>query len=253
MRVQFISLLLVITLVYSCTSDGKRNIRAYYFPIADLEEGKVYEYQPLGEDSLGVDYWYYRSLKQDGNLYFTGNYYDASFVVKQFFREEMVANGMLLDDMYLYASDSMGQQLRVPVAIEANNAFPFEVSDSSGIFLYKIKWYQTADSTESITLIRNRRFLGDTTYLYQNKKYDAVQFEVRELLEGYTQGEGYIEPEYDGLEIYAKGIGLVYSRKNISETFKLEYELKDIYSMEELEKKFSATEKNNISPTSSVE
>ncbi|MEZ4931752.1 MAG: hypothetical protein R2788_06515 [Saprospiraceae bacterium] len=50
--------------------------------------------------------------------------------------------------------------------------------------------------------------------------------------------EGRLPLEFDGMEIYAKGIGLVGLRKNITKGYRLAYELKAIYSMEEFEEKF---------------
>jgi hypothetical protein len=86
------------------------------------------------------------------------------------------------------------------------------------------------------TLIKNRRYLGDTTYTFNGVSYDAVRFEVRELVEDNSVTEGSIEPRFDGEEIYAKGIGLVYYRKILGRQ-SIAYELADRYSMEQLEQK----------------
>jgi len=234
-------ILSLICLNIACNLDGKRNVKDYYFPVKELQSPKVYEYQAVGNDTLNPDYWYYGTIVKDGHIYFTGNYYDGDFVVQQFFREEMVDNGMLLNDMYLYAFDPEGKQVQVPVEVLADSSFPFEVSQPSGIFLYKIKWIVQPDPLITTTLIRNRRYMGDTTYVYQGRKLDCIYFELRELIEGYQADEGYIEPEYSGIEIYAKDIGLVYYRKEISENTALAYELADIYTMEVFEQKFDAS------------
>lgn len=234
------SLGLLVLLINACTSDGKRDIQAYYYPLDELKEGLVYEYQPINNDSLSVDYWYYRSLEQNGFTYLTANYYDASFTVQQFIREEVVSNGMLLDDMYLYAFDTLGKQVQVPVDIISGSTFPFKIDEvEKSIYLYKVKWVVSPEPLTTATLIRNRSFLGDTTYVHQGKEYPCVAFEVRELVESFIEGDGYAEPEFKGIEFYAKDIGLVYYKKQVSEDFMVEYELVDRYDMDVLERKFS--------------
>ena len=53
--------------------------------------------------------------------------------------------------------------------------------------------------------------------------------------------DGHLEKQYDGKEIYAKGLGLVYYGKEIEENFVLEYELVDTFSRTVFEQKI----KNN--------
>ncbi len=232
---KFVGFVLSVLLLATCQQDDRKDIEDYYFPIDELREGKVYEYRPIDQDSIGSDYWYYSKLRKDGKTYFIGNYYDAAMNVRQFFREEKIADGMLLEEMFLYASDSLGKSIQIPVEIQAANSYPFKVSEPSGIFLFKVKWDDPNDPESHTTLIRNRRYVGDTTYVYQGKTYDCIKMELRELVENYVAGEGYAEPEYSGLELYAEGLGLVYYRRNISNNFVLEYELVDTYSMEKLE------------------
>jgi hypothetical protein len=224
-------------LLVSCKSDGdRRDIRDYYFPVKELTDGLVYEYRPVGNDAMAPAYWYYRSLIFEDSVFLTGTYYEYNLLPLQFTREEMVSNGMLLEEMYLYEQDSTGKQVRTEVDIVAGNVFPFEVRDPGGIFLYRVEWESPLDPGARTTLIKNRRYLGDTTFIYKEKTYDAVRFEVRELLE--YDKEGVFEKEYAGTEIYAEGLGLVYYRKEISPDLTLEYALADRYPMERLEELF---------------
>lgn len=237
MKLSVFALFLLPAFLLSCSGDPDyRDIRDYYFPLKDLEEGLVYEYEPVGNDSLAPNYWYYRSFIFKDSVFLTGTYYEYELLPLQFTREELVHNGMLLEEMYLYERDSTGEQLRVPVAVEAGNVFPFMVRDSGGVFLFKVSWSSPLDPGATVRVIKNRRFAGDTTYRYRGAAYDAVTFEVRELFE-YDQ-EGVLEQEYSGIEIYAEDLGLVYYRKDITPDFQLEYRLADRYPMKKLEEQF---------------
>ena len=166
-----------------CSSSGnKKNIRDYYFPLKKMKTGLVYEYQPVSGD-LSPVYWYYRTIVNPDGVFFIGTYYEYDLVPLQFVREEMVGNGMLLEEIFLYNRDSTGKQQPVPVEILAGNVFPFELSGPEGIFLYKIRWSPPDDPEATTTLVKNRRYLGDTTIVFEGRPYEAVTFEVRELLE----------------------------------------------------------------------
>ena len=220
----------------SCVSNDQIDIREYYFPVEQMEEGLVYEYRSLGNDSLGPSYWFYKSIETDSALYFTGTYYEADFTPRQFFRSEIVSNGCLMEDYYLYAVDSLGKTQRLAAEVQAPNAFPFIVRDSGGIFLFKLHWVFNESPLQTTTLIRNRRYIGKEQITWQGKPLDCAIFEVKELVDDFK--EGHLEKQYPGLEYYAKGIGLIYYKKEISDNFVLEYELADRYPMQQLEQKF---------------
>lgn len=221
----------------ACNRDGKKDLRNFYFPLKQLEEGMVYAYESVRNDTLrDTTYWYYRSILGDTAIFLTGTYYAQLPSPQQFVREEMVRNGMLTSEVFLYTTDSLGKQQPVPVEIISGSAFPFEVSDSgSGVFLYKIRFAFPANPYDTITLIKNRRYLSDTTFTFQNETNKAVVFEVKELLESGNHQQGYVEPRYGGKEIYAKGIGLVYTEKRISENYVIANRLLFRCSMAELE------------------
>jgi len=236
--IKAVCLLSFIILITACAkSDDKINIKSYYFPIEELTEGKVYEYQSANDPSLPPEYWYYRSFESDTGTFFIGNFYDENFEVQQFFTEEIVSNGTLMQNYFLYARDTAGLQVQVPTEILVPNVFPFEVRDSGGIFLYKMKWNSGQGNEGSTTLIRNRYYEGKDQYDFEGKNHECVVFSLRELVEVYDPIEGNIEPEYQGKELYAKGIGLVYYEKELDEKNKLAYKLRAIYTMDELTKK----------------
>lgn len=236
----YLFFLLAISICFACESQKEtRNIKAYYFPIDQLENGMVYEYHPINNDSYPIEYWYYRTQKTDSATYFTANYYDAQFVVRQFSNEEVVENGTLMHSHFLYEFDSTGLQQQVPSEILSPSSFPFEVRDSGGIFLLKIKWTYQEDPPKWTELIRNRKYIGNTNYNFQGKPQDCIAFDLKELVDSYDNG--HLERQYNGKEVYAKGIGLIYYKKEIEKDFILEYELKDTFSMKELESRYRQT------------
>ena len=217
-------------------SDDQKNIRDYYFPLKQLKEGLVYEYQAIAPDSLAPYYWFYRSIIEEDRVFLTGTYYEVDLIPKQFTQEELVENGMLLDTLILYYTDSTDRQQPIKVDIVAGNLFPFQVSLPSGVFLYNVHWQEPDDPTTTTTLIKNRRYLGDTTFVFQNKTYDCVVFDVKELVE--VNQEGALEQQFSGIEFYAKGVGLVYTKRIINEHLSFEYALANRYQMDTLEQKF---------------
>jgi len=233
--------LIISVAIFSCqnvekTTTQKRDISEFYFPIDDLFEGKVYEYQSVGSEYDPPFYWYYRTLNTGENIYFTGMYYDYNFTPFQFIREEKVSNGMSLQDFYWYETDTLtNTQNKVDVNITSGNVFPFQVSNPPGVVVSSINWKLPEDTLTKMTFIRNRQFDKDTIGLFQNREVEAIKMNVLELID--NEQEGHLEIEYPATEIYAKDIGLIYFEKNISPEHQMKYQLVDIYSMEEFVEK----------------
>ncbi|MBK9018266.1 MAG: hypothetical protein IPM82_31805 [Saprospiraceae bacterium] len=150
-------------------TNGLRNIEAYYYPLSDLQDGKVYEYEPLGDESDPPVYWYYKSMAQGGTAYLLGTSYGPTFSPDQFVREERVHNGILLSDFYVYETDAEGKSQQIQAEIMAANVFPFEVKPLGSVVLTSLHWRPLGD-TSSITLVRNRQFDSDTTIIFQKKR-----------------------------------------------------------------------------------
>lgn len=227
-------------ILLSACSPANRDIRDFYFPLKSLTEGLVYEYRAIENDSLTPAYWYYRSFIGKDGVFLTGNYYEYTFTPQQFIREELVQNGMLLEDIFLYETDSIGRQQQVAGEILAGNTFPFEIPDTNTIYLYKVSFQFPSNPDQQITLIKNRTFAGDANYEYKGKTYDCIRFDVRELVEVSDTKQGGIEPELSGYELYAEGLGLIYYEKELGAGNRIAYVLYDQYPMEVLEEKFRA-------------
>ncbi|MCB0663335.1 MAG: hypothetical protein KDC24_11390 [Saprospiraceae bacterium] len=217
-------------------NDGTKNISDYYYPMDSLNEGLVYEYKAVNNDSMSALYNYYRTVESMDETFLVGVQYDPFFQPSQLSREKVVSNGVKLVESFIYLNDSTGTSTQIPMDIIAGVTFPFEVRDSGGIFLYNVKWFDNpGDTTVYTSVIRNRRYEKDTTVNYKGEQLPAVLFSVRELVENFN--DGFWEKEFNSKELYAKGIGLVYFKKDISPDFKLEYALYDRYPMEVLEAK----------------
>ena len=237
------SFLLFGSLLCTCTrqNDTSIDVRNYYFPLKELTEGLVYEYDFVGNDSIAPDYWYYRSLIQDGKTYLTSTLYRPGDLSPQIHaREIMVRNGMLLDEIFFYEKDTSGrpEQLQVPVKIVAGNVYPFYVHNPGGVFLLRIEWKSALDTLEKTVLIKNRSFAGITTFEFEGKKHSAVKFALKEAIEVYKNGL-FAPAPYPGDETFIKGIGKVHYRKFVGNQI-VEYKLAKRYPMSELEKKFKS-------------
>lgn len=233
-------LLPLLVLFAACAGDGKRDIEAYYYQPDEMLSGKVYEYQSVGAGEPYSEYWYCRASRTDTGTFLTSVFYDSNFQVGQIVREKIVANGSLARNLLLYEPDYKAEQLvKIEANIESANVFPFEVSDSGGVFLFKLNYRLPSDSSAKIYLIRNRKFAGDAPeFEFRGKKHPCIRFTLREIV-GH-EAEGSLETEAFGEERYAEGLGLVYFRKEYgsgaARTVR-EFQLADIYPMEILEQK----------------
>ncbi|MEZ4943077.1 MAG: hypothetical protein R3D58_19545 [Saprospiraceae bacterium] len=221
--------------LFSCDS-GKRDIRAYYFPVDSLATGQVYAY--VSEEGATEDrrYWYYQTFKSDSGTFLVGTQYDRFFEVNQIVREKIVENGALARESFLYEPDTAtGKSVAIRTVIESANLFPFQVTDSLGVFLYRIKYSPPSEPDATIYLIRNRRYLGDgPEFAFEGKAYPTIRFGIREAI-GHS-AEGAAEIEGQGEEWYARGLGLVHYRKSFGAEGNIRYTfwLRERFPMEEL-------------------
>ncbi|MBP6826159.1 MAG: hypothetical protein KA165_06355 [Saprospiraceae bacterium] len=225
--------------IFACSGDGKRDIRDYYFPVEELHGGKVYEYDLAKGDSSSPEYWYFRSSRRDSGQFLVGTYYDNRFQIGQIVREKIVDNGVQVHDYFLYESDwQTGRQIQTVAQVESPDVFPFRVQDSSGVYLFRLNYHPSFDSSTTIYIIRNRIFLGEGPgFEFQGAIYPSIRFGLREVIG--NEKEGAAEIEGRGEEWYARGLGLVYYRKSFGKSNQVafEYRLKDIFPMSEFEKR----------------
>ena len=227
------------TLSACVLENNQRDIRGYYFPMEKLASGEVYVYASAGNTGTDSVYWYHRSFLKGEEKIFSSTFYENYMVPLQHVQEEVVQNGLLLKDLYIYdlpdATNGYKQQ-RTEVKIVAGNSFPFVVKDRFGIFLYHIQWTSNDSDSTIYSVIKNRMFMGDTTFTLNKREIPAVFFKVKEKIE--MENEGVTGQLFEGMEIYAKGIGLVYYEKKVSKEAIMAYRFVRGTNMKELEKKW---------------
>jgi hypothetical protein len=233
--------LLVICFLVACGDGSKRDIAAYYFPVKNLKGGKVYEYVVSQNDSIMPEYWYYRTFVRDSGLFLVGTYYDHRFQIGQIIREKIVKSGALAKESHLYEAsadpEEEGGQIHTRTLIESANKFPFTVSDSNSVFVFKLQFNPPDDPGSTIIVERKRRFLGDgPDFEFDGKQYPCIRFSLSESIGNAKENNDPVES--NGEEWYARGLGLVYYRKVYGNgIFKVEARLTDIFSMAELEQR----------------
>ena len=234
-------LLIISALLAACNND-RRNIRDYYFPALDLQNGKVYAYDMTVNGATAPDYWYYRSFVRDSGLFMSATNYNPQFEIDQMVRERIADDGSVARSYLMFEQDSAtGKAIPVPAKLVSDVLFPFSVKDSLGVFLFNVEYHPLDNPSAKIYLIRNRRYLGDgPDFEFNGKKYPCIRMGVREAIG--NESEGASEIEGVGEEWYAKDLGLVYFKKSYSEgKLVREYRLKEIFLMEELEKRAGKT------------
>jgi hypothetical protein len=223
------------------TAAAPYQFKDFYYPIDDLRVGKVYVYTPVSEDTLPSYFWYF--FNSGG--YLVGTKYDANLQIEQIVTEDVVRNGTKLHRLQLceYLPSDPDRCASTEVEIISSAVFPFEMLDSSSIFLNKIKWNDYSDPTIENEITRNRHFMGFDTCVWKGNRYDCAIFGIREEIQVGSAAVGYQTFRTFTEERYARGIGLVYYKKSIENTYFLEYQLADTTNMQALERMFAKQKK----------
>lgn len=225
--------LLTIFLLASCGNE--RDIRDYYYPVRNLTQGMVYEYQPLsGVDSSSI-YWYALAVDQDTALYLTVTTYDSLFTPANLVREKITNAGVITKELRVFATDSSGVSMEAQANVLAGNAFPFYLNEETNpAYVYRVEYVPPTQPNVKVTLTYNRQFANDTTFIYQDETYPAILLNLTGETDIMDPINGSMTPKFVGYEIYAQGLGLVESYRNFS-GFILHNRLKDRFPMQELQ------------------
>lgn len=209
----------------SCSDDGGSTyLEPMFYPFDSLEQGKVYAYEPIGNPHDPPLYWFHLSARKNGKRILMSTSYDLEFLPDQYSEQRYVRNGVVLDSFATWETTEDSIRRAIAVEIEHGNVFSFDRTPN--VLLTTLHWYSPSTGA-NITFVRNRQYLADTTFVFDGDTLEAARFYVRELID--TETEGHLELEYDGEEIYARGIGLVWWKKNIDPQWQMEYRLSRIY------------------------
>jgi hypothetical protein len=215
------------------------SIKNYYYPIPELLAGKVYVYEMKINETALPDYWYFKTMVRDSGTYLSSTNYDDQFHINQMVLENTVENGTKAKEFLVFEQDSSnGKAIQTRATLLGPDIFPFEVTDSLGVFLFHVAYHPASDPTSTLYLIRNRRYLGEgPVFSLDGRNYPTVRFRVKEAIG--NEKEGSAEIEGTGEEWYAKDLGLVYYRKTYGQHGELvrEYQLKERINMADLEKR----------------
>ena len=193
---------------------------AYYLPIASIPpEGITYSYKNQADPEAAPEVW--KHIRKGNDRVESINFGTSGQMVQRQL-DRVVDNGVMTDSLFLYSYDSTGRHQMVNVKIISPHRFPFQPGDSTKVWLTHLDWYQPTDSLH-VTLQRRRSFAGDTVWMKDQKSIPAVRFKVADTFE--TEKDGWTSSAWSGEEIYAKGIGLVYYKRKISEELILEFQL----------------------------
>ncbi len=227
------SLIMTIMVSYSCNQNEK-SFKSFYFPFEKLKKGLVYKYESL--NGKPPEYWMYFSKEKDGQLFFRSVNVTPSGKRIQEVIEKEISNGIKMMEYNIFQYDSTGRQMTQALEISSPASFSYAIKDTANIFIFKAKLEDPFDPNIITTITKNKKFGGYGTFKFNNQEVPIIKIDITELIEQEKKDDGFLEPpSYHGVEWYAKGIGLVYYKKEINENFIMEYQLKKIMTKAEFE------------------
>ena len=209
--------------------------RYYYNPLTFDHTGVVYRYTSLSDQMMPEELWHYRFDPGFRGSYLHASMFTPAGDVVQRSVERLDANSatMLSLDLYYMDEDTL-REIRTKVT--EDQTFEFRRIDEKPTTRFIIEYIDPVTDTTRVILKKQRYVEGMTTYEVDGISHPAVEVRTVEVLE--TETEGFTESEWNGIEIYAMDLGLVYYRKNISEGFVLEYELAEIIPYDQFRSRY---------------
>lgn len=221
-------------------NDDSFYTKDFYFPLETLTEGKVYEYVVVHKNETYLShYWHLQSeTDSDGNNYLIWKRYNPNLEQDQYIKEWVIKDGVITKEYKFFVKDSVAQmQKEYPNTVSQNVVFPFYASlDSIMAYRFVCEMKLPPDFL-TVKLVRDRKFNEATRYTYNGKEVDAVVFTSMDLYDIENKEEGgFWEQKRAVAEVYAKGIGLVYTEeKTAGEEETSVTRLSNIYSIDEFE------------------
>lgn len=225
---RLLPLFLPLLLCAACTTLDPDDLTPFYFPYENYTDGKVLEYHPAKIPELGVEYWYVKSFSERDKKFLVIQILNENFQLQQYVREEYLPSGIKGRERRLYRKSSDSTAL-IPLNIVQDNVFPATFQDSFTNYIYELQWTDPIDSME-YNLLRNRRLTHREDRMFLRKIRPAWSAKTLEEVE--TIQVGSTISSWSGTEWFAKDIGLVYFKKQITDDFAREYYLREIHDIE---------------------
>jgi hypothetical protein len=201
-----IPLLGIFLLLLSACRQDTPPLKPYFFPIAQMGDGMVYRYENAKKVGRIEELWAIQSHRSDSGYVLLTRIFTANNILLQEKTEWEVGNGVLLLSSTYHARDSLFDKILVPLEIQRDNVFPYELPDSGRVYIQRFRYPEPNEANHMTTLTRIRRYSGMDTLLLKDGPTPVVVFDVHDIME--NEGEGILQLEIHGREFYGKGLGL---------------------------------------------
>lgn len=196
-----------------------KNLKSYYFPLEELKNGVVYEYQSLVDSTR--EYWFYKQFVSGDSVMLLGQNYDRHLQVRQFQSELITDSGAKLLELDLFDEGPNGS-INTKVNISTPDLFAFSQMDRTEKLIYHVNWEDPLQDM-GVEIIKNR-FQDDIYQMdFEGKQVNYLKMIVSELVS--IRQDGHLDLEWYGEEWYAENIGLVFYSKETKEGEKFAYKL----------------------------
>jgi len=233
--------------VLGCKSERSQpeSARFFYFDALLLGgTGQVYIYAPVNDPLYPLEIWHKRFSGDYHGSHIYSRMLSPELDVLQTTTESISRSGAALIQMELYPPepDSLirvgeprigdrDSSFAIRVQINEATTFLFGSPEPVSVAKYQVEYREPGPDSIRVILTRLRRYTGTEEFSLGGKAYPALRYVVEETLE--TETEGFTTTTWQTVEVYAKGLGLVYYKKDVNPDLVLEYRLKEIVRFEQ--------------------
>ena len=242
MRIFILTIFIFLLSLVSCENPpgepkGKvDNAMAYYFPIDELRDTKVYHYTPTKGDVSDM-YWVLSVYDTLGKTIFNTTAYFETTNNKvrkgEWVKEEITANSSFIHEYMNYFYDNFGNKTRVRSRNTSTILYKNEIEKNTSFI-----WSYSAIDINSVGVkfeVKKRRtYTGNSSQIsFNNQQIDALVFKDEFIIRKIKNETDVLSVEdFYQYSYYAKGIGL-YKYKRFSEDGTFEYQLNHIYKIDD--------------------
>ena len=215
-----------------------KNYKAYYYPVEELSEPKVYYFKP-DDLSAGELFWVMTRVEKGGKAHLATDSYllDPTGKLKhiEYIEEEINEEGAFIKRYVEYQEDTAGSQVEAPAKMNHGQAFAWNLKpDNPLIWEFESKSTQYFEDSYSITMKRSRVFKGPGKDIdFEGQAHEAITFSDSFEMD-FVNSATKDKQDFDFMQTsyYAKGIGLYKYTRNLPDG-DLTYTLDAILSLED--------------------